>query len=390
MRERLLLVDDEPNLLAGLKRVLYPDFDITVAAGGPAGLEAIAKQGPFAVVVSDFRMPEMNGVQFLTRARAQAPDTVRVLFTGHADLKSAMDAINEGNIFRLLLKPSTPSQLSATLKTCVEQHRLITAEKTLLEKTLRGAVSVLADILSAVSPVAFSKSSRVKELCLKLAPALELEGLWQLEVTALLSQIGCVTLPPGILEKKLSGAPLKPDEQRLYAAHPDVGARLLHSIPRLEAIREAIALQDAPFDNRAVPVAGMPTGEKLPKEARILKVALDYDALLSAGKGPADAWAAMASEAWKYDQKVLGELERLVNRSQVPLGLQHMPVDKLRPGMILADDLRDRNGLMLIAKGHKLTNVLVYKLSAFRDAGVIGDTLLVFDQESAPAPDAGP
>jgi DNA-binding NtrC family response regulator len=115
----------------------------TTATSGKAGLERLSSDGPFAVVVSDMRMPEMNGAAFLAQVRERAPDTVRVLLTGQADLDSAIAAVNEGQIFRFLTKPCAPEMLISSLRAAEEQHRLITAERVLLEQTLHGAVKAL-------------------------------------------------------------------------------------------------------------------------------------------------------------------------------------------------------------------------------------------------------
>ncbi|MBI5547543.1 MAG: response regulator [Deltaproteobacteria bacterium] len=378
MPEKILLVDDEPNLLVALKRVLYRDYDILTAASGEEALKVIAAQGAtLAVVVSDFRMPGMDGIQFLARVRALSREVVRVLFTGHADVNAAMDAINEGGIFRLLLKPSRPEQIATVLQASVEQHRLIVAERELLEDTLKGAVQVLSDILAAVSPLAFSRSARVKELCTHLAPAIGVVLSWEMEVSALLSQIGCVTIPPGLLERRLSGASLTPDEERLLATQASIGSRLLAHIPRLEVVEKAIALQEVPYSPNDTGPGLHPEGDNIPPIARLLKVALDYDLLLASGKSPKAAFEGMSDGLWRYDPRILKRLEELVHRADVPLGVRQVNLSELAVGMVLADDVRDRNGMLLISSGHRLTEVLVFKLRAFALTNTIDGNLRV-------------
>jgi CheY-like chemotaxis protein len=96
--DKILFVDDEPDVLNGYKRILHREFQVDTAVGGEKALAAIQEHGPYAVVISDMRMPEMNGAQFLARVRGTAPDTVRMLLTGYTDLDAAMQAVNEGNI----------------------------------------------------------------------------------------------------------------------------------------------------------------------------------------------------------------------------------------------------------------------------------------------------
>lgn len=134
MDEKILFVDDEANALAGYERNLHREFLVTTATGGEQALEALNANGPFAVIVSDMRMPGMNGAELLARVRANSPDTVRMLLTGHSDLNAAISAVNEGQIFRYLTKPCEKSVLVEAVKSCIEQYRLRSNEKALIKK----------------------------------------------------------------------------------------------------------------------------------------------------------------------------------------------------------------------------------------------------------------
>src|ERR687883_1975197 len=129
MAEKILCVDDEVNVLSAYQRSLRKDFDIHVANGGREGLETIKKNGPFAVIVSDMRMPEMDGVQFLARAKELAPESIRIMLTGNSDQQTAMEAVNEGHIFRFLTKPCPPEMLAKALTAGLEQYQLVRAER---------------------------------------------------------------------------------------------------------------------------------------------------------------------------------------------------------------------------------------------------------------------
>ena len=135
-KPRVLCVDDDPQLLDGLRNVLRRRFDVTTAPGGREGLQSLAQSGPFTVVVSDFRMPEMNGAEFLRCVRDIAPDTVRILLTGQASWEDTISAVNEGYIFRFLGKPCPPPVLLKALDGAVEQARLVTRDRELLESKL--------------------------------------------------------------------------------------------------------------------------------------------------------------------------------------------------------------------------------------------------------------
>src|SRR5579871_4093169 len=134
MSERILFVDDEVAALDGYRRLLHRNFQIDTAVGAAEGLHKIAESGSYAVVVSDMRMPDMDGAAFLAMVRKVAPDTVRLAITGYADMETAGRAINEGNIFRFLTKPCEKDTLTVGLMAALEQHRLVNAEKELLEK----------------------------------------------------------------------------------------------------------------------------------------------------------------------------------------------------------------------------------------------------------------
>ena len=136
MSDAILCIDDEPAVLAGFRRTLAKQFALHTAESGAAGLAKIAADGPFAVVVADMSMPGMNGLTFLSEVQRVSPDTVRIMLTGHTNHKIAIAAINEAQIFRYLVKPCDTELLSQALQDGIYQHRLVVAERELLENTL--------------------------------------------------------------------------------------------------------------------------------------------------------------------------------------------------------------------------------------------------------------
>ncbi len=142
MNNRVMFVDDDANILDAFKRQLRGQFRIETAQGGDEALAAVTNQGPYAVIVSDLRMPSMDGIQFLSRVREISPDSVRMMLTAYGDLQTAIDAVNEGNIFQFLTKPCKPDALAMAVAAGIEQYRLVTTEKELLEKTLNLAESL--------------------------------------------------------------------------------------------------------------------------------------------------------------------------------------------------------------------------------------------------------
>src|SRR5271169_5411946 len=244
MLEKILMVDDESSVLAGYQRIFHNEFEIDTAVGGAVALSALAATGPYAIVVSDMRMPEMDGAQLLAKIKVLAPDTVRIMLTGNADIQSAVSAVNEGSIFRFLTKPCNKETLGKALSAGLMQYRLVRAEKELLENTLQGSIQVLTEVLSLVNPAAFGRALRVRRYIHNVATRMALPSPWRFEVAAMMSQLGCVTLHPETIEAVYAGRPLPRDEQVRFDAHPGVAHDLLSKIPRMEPIAWMIAHQN--------------------------------------------------------------------------------------------------------------------------------------------------
>ncbi len=145
--EQILFVDDDQNILNAYCRALRKEFRIETALGGEEGLEMIAGHETYAVIVTDMRMPGMDGIQFLAQVKEQSPDTIRIMLTGNADQQTAIEAVNEGNIFRFLTKPCPAEVLGQVLAEGIQQYRAIKAEKQLLAKTIQGSAQMFTDLL---------------------------------------------------------------------------------------------------------------------------------------------------------------------------------------------------------------------------------------------------
>lgn len=380
--KKILLVDDDSNVLAAYKRHLYKKYDVATAENGAQGLIVLKEQGPFAVVVSDFRMPEMDGIRFLSAAKKVAPDTVRLMLTGQADMQAAIDAINEGSLFRFLTKPCDLVDFIKALGAAAEQYDLVISERELLEKTLKGSIKILMDILSLVSPVAFSQSSRVRSLARRLAVRLNTENSWEVELAAMLSQIGCVTIPGEILEKRYRGEELSKDERSMFLSHPQSGKKILANIPRLEGIAEAIGYQEKRYDGSGVPEDDI-KGNSIPVASRIIRVALDYDMLVSRGRSQDKSVEIMWRQGRLYDPEVLAALDAEVNSLEEGFIIRALGVKDVHPGMVLADDIKDKAGVVLIPKGYEITEILKARLLNFWRYGNVFEPIKVMEKVAA-------
>ena len=358
---RILCVDDEHRVLEGLERTLFEHFEVSTASGGAAGLELLSGEGPFAVVVSDMRMPLMDGATFLSRVRETVPDTVRVLLTGQADVNAAIAAVNKGNIFRFLCKPCPPDVLLPSLEAAVEQYRLVTAERELLDNTLKGAVKVLTDVLSLASPMAFSRSDQIKACVAHMAERLGSEDRWKYELAAMLSQIGCIILPPDTLDKVYAGQSITPDEQQMFDEHPEIGQRLLAHIPRLEQVAAMIRGQ------RVIDDDSHPT-ERL--GAEMLRIAIAVDRLVAGGSSLQGAVAKLAIGGG-YDKLLLNTLRDFHGPKRSDI-VRAVHVRELVSFMVLDEDVRAKNGNVVVSKGRVLSVALIERLTNWqRGAGIV-------------------
>lgn len=377
--EKILLVDDERNVLLAYKRHLYGKFKIFTAESGKEALDIIKSEGPFAVVVADYRMPGMDGIHFLYAARELAPETVRIMLTGYADLEGAIEAVNRGNVFRFLTKPCPPEDFLQAVTAGVEQYRLVTAERELLEKTLKGSVKLMLDILSTLSPVAFGQSSRLSNMAGKVARRLGIEKPWEVELAVMLSQIGCVAIPQKILYKKLRGDPLTEEENETFQGHPMVGSRLLANIPRLEDAARAVKYQLKQYDGGGVPDGDI-RGKAIPPAARILKALLDYDTMTTAGEKPLRALDNMRGYMHCYDPEVYAALEAEVMSVEQGFVVRGVSWREITPGMLLADDVRNKFGTVLVARGSEITDVLKERIINFARYGNIVEPIKVLER----------
>jgi response regulator RpfG family c-di-GMP phosphodiesterase len=359
---KILCVDDEPLVLEGLTLHLRRAFRLFTAPSGPAGLELLAKESDCAVVVSDMRMPQMSGAQFLAKVREQFPNSVRVLLTGQSDLESAIAAVNEGQIFRFLTKPCSPNVLLSALGSAVRQHELVMAEKVLLEQTLRGCVKTLTDVLSLTNPTAFGRASRAKQHMTQFLSYIHRADDWQAEISAMLSQIGCVTLPGDVLDRMYEGQPLTDEEAGMVAGLPAMAERLLAHIPRLEGVREILLHMDDHYDSKS---GQSIKGEALPWGARALKIVLDYTSLEWQLGGSAEALDLMRSRSGWYDPGILVAFAALQGNAASGAEVRSVTVKELREGMVLHQNLTTRTGMLVMAKGHEITASSIERIANF-------------------------
>jgi CheY-like chemotaxis protein len=363
MRNTVLCVDDEPNVLEGLSLHLLRKYHVLTATSADQALTKLAEHPQISVIVSDLRMPEMDGAEFFSRARELAPDAVRVLLTGHADVESALRAINDGHVFKVLTKPCLPGQLLNTVAAAEYEHQLVRSERQLLDQTMGGAIRALTDALAHTQPASYRRAALLKKLVGELAQQLELEPRWPLEVAAAASQLGYLSVSPELVDRLYRGLELTDAEREQLARASVLVDQMLSRIPRLEPVRALLTEHKRPFRKGSQDRA-----------AQILKVALDFEALVGAGDHVALAVDTLRSRD-QHDPVVLDALEVVRGRGH-GFEIRMLRLAALKPGMILADDVKLSNGTLLVTRGYEITPSFLDRATQMR-AGTVREPLRI-------------
>jgi response regulator RpfG family c-di-GMP phosphodiesterase len=405
--EKILFVDDEPNVLEGYKRQLRKHFHIETAVGGPEALKLICASGPYAIVVADMRMPSMNGIELLGRVLTLAPDTVRIMLTGNADQKTAIDAINQGHIFRFLTKPCAPEMMQQVLEAGLAQYRLVVAEKELLEKTLLGSISILIEVLSMTYPAEFGRAKKLRNYVRETAGVVEYPNFWELEIAALLSPIGHLTLPAEAAAQGAEGIGPTDLKAEIASRVPEISSELLSKIPRLETVAQIIRYSSKLFNGAGIPRDAL-SGERLPLGSRILKILGDFMDIEADGKPRAVALRLLHNRPGWYDPQLLDAINLhympplpvLVPKSkraaartartvsadilaeiekaspEQPYSL-NIAFEELAIGDVLVADLHAIDGSLLLSEGNAITEAIMEKLKLYAEIKGIQEPIQV-------------
>ena len=362
---KILCVDDEPHVLQGLERNLYEYFDVTTAESGAAAL-ALMEDDVFEVLMSDMRMPEMDGAELLRRSKEQHPNTTRILLTGHADLESAMKAINQGNIFRFLMKPCETEDLVDALQEASHLYRLRRAEKDLLENTLKGTIKVLADILNIAAPEAFRTAFFIRRLAMHVVNEKKLANRWEYDIAAMLCQLGALSLPEDALKRAFNSVNLSEQDKQMLKAIPEQGAQLLERIPRLGRVALMIESQ---FGTDA-DIESLP--ERVQLGARLLRLATWIETT-KLHKQLSIQEAIKAAKTHFTNEQDLDLLSALDSYRPIQdtKTVREVKVTELKIGMILEEDVCALSGSVVLSRGQELNGFLLDRLINFsRGAGI--------------------
>lgn len=368
MSEKILFVDDDPNILSAFQRQLRKLLDMSFAESGPQALDLIEREGPFAVVVSDQRMPDMDGISFLKKVAEKQPHAMRIMLTGNADAQTATSAINESHVFRYLSKPCNSETVLAAVRDALAQYRVKEAERELLERTLAGSVKLLLDIISMQNGGINRDSARLRAWAKQLSEyGMEDISPWQLDLAVMLARLGEITLPGEVATKLSKGEVLTPEEAELVAHSPRAGRDLLRNIPRLSSVAQAIYYQNKGFDGSGFPDEKI-EGADIPKLGRLLKILVDLSNASDSDVPSDKAMQALLSRSHLYDHDLLSKVIRIIGKpsdATVKMAsLKAMDVDvvQLRENDKLLIDLITEQGAMILAAGEVLSKPMVQKI----------------------------
>ena len=400
----ILCVDDEANILSSLRRLFRPaGYRVLVAEGGAAGLEMLeAEQGAVDLVISDMRMPAMDGAHFLAEVRQRWPGILRILLTGYADIESTIAAINEGQIYRYISKPWNDGEVLLTVREALERQALLHEKARLealtarqneelkvlnagleekvrerteelrlaherLKRSFFTSIQVFANLIELRGGSMAGHSRRVADLARRIAAGLGLDGRQCNDVflAGLLHDIGKIGLPDALLAKppaKMSG-----EELGVWRKHPAKGEQALMALEELRGAAHLIRSHHERFDGQGYPdgLAGM----AIPQGARILALANEYDGHLQGtltGKrlNEDDAKQAIVQGRGKrYDPAVVDAFLSIVGAPPEPPAdeIAVTPAD-LKPGMFLARDLISPEGVLLLATDYMLDEKLIRQI----------------------------
>lgn len=281
-KHTILAIDDEQNNLSLLQRTLRTNYNILLASSGEEALGVVEEYGDeISLIVSDQKMPVMEGTEFFKKISNKHPNIVKILLTGHSNIDILIEAINECHLFQYILKPFEPEQLSMIVETGIQKYELSASKTQILQdlsELFYKTIKSIAQALDAKDEYTHGHSIRVTLYSLALAKTLNLSDdlLEEIETTGLLHDIGKIAIPEKIL---LKPGKLTDDEYEIIKKHPELGKRLVGGIEKLKLISNWLKYHHERYDGQGYP-EGL-VGEQIPISSRIIAIADTYDAMTS-------------------------------------------------------------------------------------------------------------
>ncbi|MDD3052011.1 MAG: response regulator [Candidatus Cloacimonetes bacterium] len=360
---RILFVDDEVNVLQAFRRTLHGKFNCEFVSEASKALQLLERNDDISVIIADMNMPKMNGIELLKIVKDSYPVITRIMLTGNADLMTAVNAVNEGNIFRYLNKPCPNELLIKTIKSAIDHYNLVTAEKELLEKTLKGSINTLLEMFSMINPKAFSIQNQIKKYSMKLLDFIGIKEKWKFEIAFHLSQIGMFSLPPELTDRIYANAIISGQEKEFYRQHPLIGKKIISNIPRLSPVAAIIGAQFMDYSEFNHEIERQ---NEVIIGAQILRIVTDFVYLLNSGISKDSAIQKMQSTKNIYNEQLLTKLSKLSSEKQEVI-YKTIYVRDMLPGMVLDQDIKAKNGLVVLKRNQELNLNIIATLKSFNE-----------------------
>jgi response regulator RpfG family c-di-GMP phosphodiesterase len=411
----ILIVDDEPVVLSALKETLEREKYHVVACASPLKALAIVGERDFSVIISDQKMPEMLGLDFLIESRKLRPHASRVLITAVLSLPTIIDAINRGEIFRFVAKPWLREELLVTVRNAIQRHELITRNEALQAETQQLNARLLAantelearvhDLelrrqqLDAVNAELAARSENALELCRRILTAYdpilggqaktlveftakmaETEHFTDVErhslrTAAWLCDLGLIGVPRELLRSFRSRPEQLSERERAMLHHHPVYSQTLAALvdPRAD-VGEVIRAHHERFDGTGFP-DGL-EGKSIPWPARCLAVAVGFVESNQPKQATIDT--ILSKSGRDYDPEAVRLFLKVTHLVHLPRQVREVLLEELEPGMVLATGIYSPHGLLLIGEGQPLGPATIAKIRSHNQIAPISQRLLVY------------
>jgi len=363
----ILVVDAQPETLDATKHTLELEGHEVLCVDGSSRAAELFHEYEVQLVLVDYPMDRVAGEEFIACVHGHDPRVQILMQTGDSGETPPREMLQQLGIQGYHGKTEGPAKLLSCVDAALKAYEQLSD----IERTLHGAILTLTDLLAFVAPMAFGRATRAKHVVSRLAGHLRGHGKWQVETAAILSQIGCTTLPPDLTEKLYRGWTLAPAEEEVVRRLPAVADQLLADIPGMEPVRKILAYQDKHFDGTGTPETDV-SGSEIPWGARVLKIALDFDLLEMSGLPTETAMETLRSRWGWYDLELLDRFAELLSRDELPdctepLGDEEreVPVDEIQSGMIFGQNVKTPTGMLIIAHGQPVTAGVLARIQNF-------------------------
>jgi CheY-like chemotaxis protein len=362
--DRILIIDDEVAVLAGLTRLFRDEFKFIPASSAPQALGILRADGPFAVVIADYRMPAMTGAELLGAVSEMWPETRRVLLTGCADSQALSDAVNLGHVTRILFKPCDPDLFRNALRAELASFHATRAARFKAEGAPVGCVNALVAMLRRGDENAHRRALRTAQLASGVCGALGLGPDWVVDTAAMLSELGSVGAAP---------APSDPAEASLPQQRPAPSPQRDEKLRATLEVIAGVAELGAAARLLAAIVTADPEAQRHDQELllqrRVLEATMDCVELLERGLLSERAVLELRRNSDRYSRPVLTALVAALHEEETLTGAI-VPIRRLQVGSILEEEVCDRiTGVLIVPAGHELTEASIDRLRSHLDLG---------------------